>query len=99
MEPRRMISTGFTEEDSPIEGTLRPQKLDNYIGQQKMKDSLKIAIEAAKLRNEPLDHMLFYGPPGLGKTTISQILANEMGVHIRLRAVRRLKSPAIWQPS
>ncbi len=93
MEPRRMISTGFTEEDSPIEGTLRPQKLDNYIGQQKMKDSLKIAIEAAKLRNEPLDHMLFYGPPGLGKTTISQILANEMGVHIK-----HTSGPAIEQP-
>ena len=85
---RRMIETGFTEEDSNIENTLRPQTLDNYIGQEKIKESVRIAIDAAKLRGEPLDHMLFYGPPGLGKTT-----ANEMGVHIKVTS-----GPAIEKP-
>ena len=68
---RRTIETNYTEEDSRIEGSLRPKKLSEYIGQTKMKDSLGISIEAARQRKEPLDHMLFYGPPGLGKTTIS----------------------------
>lgn len=90
---RRMIETGFTEEDSNIENTLRPQTLDNYIGQEKIKESVRIAIDAAKLRGEPLDHMLFYGPPGLGKTTLAQILANEMGVHIKVTS-----GPAIEKP-
>lgn len=90
---RRMISTGFTPEDETIEGTLRPQHLEQYIGQRKMKESLQIAIKAAKMRGEPLDHILFYGPPGLGKTTISQILANEMGVHIKITS-----GPAIEKP-
>lgn len=90
---RRMISTGFTREDEAIEGTLRPQRLEQYIGQHKMKESLRIAIKAAQMRGEPLDHMLFYGPPGLGKTTISQILANEMGVHIKITS-----GPAIEKP-
>jgi len=88
-----MIETGFTEEDSNIENTLRPQTLDNYIGQEKIKESVRIAIDAAKLRGEPLDHMLFYGPPGLGKTTLAQILANEMGVHIKVTS-----GPAIEKP-
>ncbi len=90
---RRMIETGFTEEDSNIENTLRPQTLDNYIGQEKIKESVRIAIDAAKLRGEPLDNMLFYGPPGLGKTTLAQILANEMGVHIKVTS-----GPAIEKP-
>ena len=90
---RRMIETGFTEEDSNIENTLRPQTLDNYIGQEKIKESVRIAIDAAKLRGEPLDHMLFYGPPGLCKTTLAQILANEMGVHIKVTS-----GPAIEKP-
>ena len=73
---------GSGEEKSEI--TLRPQKLDDYIGQKKAPDNLKIFIEAAKLRNEPLDHVLFYGPPGLGKTTLAGIISNEMGVDIRI---------------
>ncbi len=67
----RMIETNITEEDVKIEGSLRPQKLDDYIGQSKVKENLKIYIEAAKLRKDALDHVLFYGPPGLGKTTLA----------------------------
>ena len=90
---RRTIETNFTEEDSRIEGTLRPQRLSEYIGQTKIKESLGISIAAAKQRGEPLDHLLFYGPPGLGKTTISGIIANEMGVNIRVTS-----GPAIEKP-
>ena len=90
---RRTIETNFTEEDSRIEGTLRPQRLSEYIGQSKIKESLGISIAAAKQRGEPLDHLLFYGPPGLGKTTISGIIANEMGVNIRVTS-----GPAIEKP-
>ena len=90
---RRTIETSYTEEDSRIEGTLRPQRLSEYIGQSKIKESLEISIQAAKLRGEPLDHLLFYGPPGLGKTTISGIIANEMGVNMRVTS-----GPAIEKP-
>lgn len=81
---KRLIETNFTEEDQKIESSLRPQLLKDYVGQKKLKDNLKVFIEAAKKRNEPLDHILFYGPPGLGKTTLSCIIANEMGVHIKI---------------
>ena len=77
---RRIITTEVTEEDKVIEPNLRPQMLAEYIGQEKIKNNLKVYIDAAKARGESLDHVLFYGPPGLGKTTLSGIIANEMGV-------------------
>lgn len=90
---KRMIETNLQEEDMRIEGSLRPQKLTDYIGQPKIKDSLQIYIEAAKLRKDSLDHVLFYGPPGLGKTTLAGIIANEMGVNIKITS-----GPAIEKP-
>lgn len=90
---KRVISTEITEEDVKIESNLRPQLLEDYIGQAKAKANLKIYIEAAKARKEPLDHVLFYGPPGLGKTTLAGIIANEMGVNIKITS-----GPAIEKP-
>ena len=90
---KRMITTEYTEEDVRIEGTLRPQYLTNYIGQKKAKEKLKIYIEAAKQRGDALDHVLFYGPPGLGKTTLAGIIANEMGTHMKVTS-----GPAIEKP-
>lgn len=79
----RIITSDFKQEDAEIETKLRPQSIDSYIGQQKVKETLKVYIQAAKMRNEPLDHVLLYGPPGLGKTTLSNIIANEMRVNIK----------------
>ena len=90
---RRIITTDVTEEDKKIETSLRPQLLGEYIGQERIKGTLKIFIDAAKSRNEPLDHVLFYGPPGLGKTTLCGIIANEMGVHMKVTS-----GPAIEKP-
>lgn len=81
---KRIISTEVFEEEKKTENSLRPQNLDHYIGQEKIKESLKIYIEAAKVRHEALDHVLFYGPPGLGKTTLAGIIANEMGTRFRI---------------
>lgn len=89
----RMIETNLIEEDMKIEGSLRPQTLNDYIGQTKIKENLKIYIEAAKQRHDALDHVLFYGPPGLGKTTLAGIIANEMGVHMKVTS-----GPAIEKP-
>ena len=89
----RVIETNLTEEDKKIEKTLRPQCLDDYIGQEKAKSILKIYIEAAKQRHDSLDHVLFYGPPGLGKTTLAGIIPNEMGVNMKVTS-----GPAIEKP-
>ena len=93
MNNRKVISTEIQEEDIKVEKSLRPQRLEDYIGQEKAKTNLKVYIEAAKKRGEPLDHVLFYGPPGLGKTTLAGIIANEMGVHVKITS-----GPAIAKP-
>lgn len=90
---KRIITTEFTGEDVQIESSLRPKLLNEYIGQSKIKDNLSIYIKAAKQRNESLDHLLFYGPPGLGKTTLAGIIASEMGVKIKITS-----GPAIEKP-
>lgn len=89
----RMVTAEETPEDHDVEVTLRPQTLAEYIGQDKVKENMAIYIQAAKRRGDPLDHVLLYGPPGLGKTTLSAIIAHEMGVNLRVTT-----GPAIEKP-
>lgn len=96
MAIERIVDTGIHDDDADeqvIEVTLRPQKFDEYIGQERLKKNLKLSIDAAKKRGEPIDHVLLYGPPGLGKTTMASVIANEMGVGLRITA-----GPAIERP-
>ena len=101
----RMVSPDFVPGESELENSLRPKTLEDYIGQEKAKENLSIYIKAAKQRGEPLDHVLLHGPPGLGKTTLSGIIANEMGVNIRITSgpaigagIRVTSGPAIEKP-
>ncbi|MFI3230577.1 MAG: Holliday junction branch migration DNA helicase RuvB [bacterium] len=90
---KRIITTDLKQEDLLVESNLRPSSIDDYIGQQKLKEIIKVYIKASKMRGEPLDHTLLHGPPGLGKTTLSNIIAQEMGVNIKTTS-----GPAIERP-
>ena len=95
LEP--LVTTSLTREDEG-EYSLRPKTLREYIGQEKAKGNLEVFIQAAKMRNEPLDHVLLHGPPGLGKTTLSGIIANEMGVNVRITSGPAIERRGTWRP-
>src|SRR5688572_30972802 len=93
MSPREVTTPEELAEEGPVELSLRPQRLNEFIGQQKVKESLRIYVDAAISRREPLDHTLFFGPPGLGKTTLAELIAREMGVNIH-----GMSGPALEKP-
>jgi Holliday junction DNA helicase RuvB len=93
---RRIINTELKKEEIVMENNLRPSSLNEYIGQRKVKDNLKVYIDAARLRRESLDHVLFYGPPGLGKTTLACIIAEEMGVDIKITSGPAIENLVRW---
>ena len=93
----RILNPSEINEDTESDNPLRPQTLIEYVGQEKLKENLKVFIDAAKFRKEPLDHVLLYGPPGLGKTTLSMIIAKELGVNIRITSGPAIEKPGIWR--
>src|SRR3990167_10077611 len=98
MAIERIVDSGAADEDTDkeFEQTLRPKDFTNYIGQEPIKKSLNVSITAAKKRDEPIDHVLLHGPPGLGKTTLATVISNEMGAQIRITSGQLLREPAIW---
>ena len=99
MSEDRIISGEFSAEADREEATLRPRLLDQFLGQAQIKENLRVFIKAARDRRESLDHVFLSGPPGLGKTTLAGIIANELGVQFRATSAPALESPATWRPS